>query len=97
MADIELSVTMGYKSIILTVHFPCAMARLHNISPLETIDSLIKAKKRIKEKISGTTVACFLQCTYPGQNSGDIEESLYFISRFMYEKWRIKNPGNIIS
>lgn len=60
---IRKAVEMGYKALCLINHFPCAMARKYNIHPLRVIDSLMQAKKRIKEKegIKGITVACFLQ------------------------------------
>lgn len=63
--DIRKSVEIGYKALCLINHFPCAMARKYNIHPLRVLDSLMHAKKRIKEKegISDITVACFLQIT----------------------------------
>lgn len=122
--DIDFSVKKGFRSIILTAHFPCAMARHNNMPPFTVIDSLVQAKNRIKETLkelakealkkakeamdneneaeaalkkaeaalyNSVTVACFLQCTYPGKNPGDIQESLYFISRTAYENWRRRN------
>lgn len=65
ISDMKKAVEMGYEAICLINHFPCVMARKHNIHPLRVVDSLIQAKKRIKEKegIKGITIACFLQIT----------------------------------
>ena len=63
--DIKKAVETGYKALCLINHFPCAMARKYNIHPLRVVDSLMHAKKRIKERegIGDITVACFLQIT----------------------------------
>lgn len=63
--DIKDAVEMGYKAICLVNHFPCGMARKHGIHPMRIVESLMKAKERIKRKegLSMVTVACFLQVT----------------------------------
>ncbi|OGD32475.1 hypothetical protein A3C91_02470 [Candidatus Azambacteria bacterium RIFCSPHIGHO2_02_FULL_52_12] len=65
ICDIKFAVKNGYKAGCLINHFPCSMARDHNVRPLHIIDSLMHAKDRIKKKegISDITVACFLQIT----------------------------------
>lgn len=62
---IRKAVEMGYRAVCLINHFPCVMARKYGIHPLRVVDSLMQAKRRIKikEGISGVTVACFLQIT----------------------------------
>lgn len=91
MEQIKMSIDMGYNSIISLVHLPCAMARAHKMSPMEMIDALVQAKKRIKEHIPEITVACFVQCTTSGKNLGEISESLYFFSKSSYMVWKNKN------
>jgi len=63
--DIKKAVEMGYEALCLINHFPCAMARMYDMHPMRVVDSLMHAKKRIKERegISDVTVACFLQIT----------------------------------
>ena len=65
VSDIKKAVEMGYEALCLINHFPCAMARKYNIHAMRVVDSLMHAKKRIKERegIRDITVACFLQIT----------------------------------
>mgnify|MGYP001587956425 CR=1 FL=1 len=90
LADIQMSVDMGYKSIILLNHLPCKMARLHNIAPLDVVGSLASTKRRIKENIKDITVACFLQATKPGDIPGEISEVFHFFSVSKYDAWEKK-------
>lgn len=89
--QIKMSVSMGYKSIIVLVHLPCVMARTHNMSPMDMIDALVRAKQRIKENIPDITVACFVQCTRESEKPGKIHESLYFFSKTSYMNWKKEN------
>lgn len=81
--DIKDAIEMGYKAICLVNHFPCGMARKHNIHPMRIIESLMRAKERIKRKegLDRVTVACFLQVT-----DGD-ERSISYISYDKYHKY----------
>lgn len=82
--DIKDAMEMGYKAICLVNHFPCSMARKHNVSPIDIVESLINSKKRIKEEegITKVTIACFLQVTDGGKRY------IYYISSNEYLSWK---------
>ena len=81
--DLKDAVEMGYKAICLVNHFPCGMARKHDIHPTLIIESLFAAKERIKRKEGLTvTIACFLQVT-----DGE-QRDMYYISYDKFVSWR---------
>lgn len=82
--DLKDAVEMGYNAVCLVNHFPCGMARKHNIHPMRIVYSLMAAKKRIKRKegLSMVTVACFLQVTDGGQRD------MYYVSSDSFLSWK---------
>lgn len=87
--DIKDAIEMGYKAICLINHFPCGMARKHNIHPMHIVESLVSAKKRIKRKegLDMITVACFLQVT------DDEQRDMYYISYDKFLSWKTRRGG----
>lgn len=92
IGKIRKAVKMGYRALCNINHFPCGMSREHDIHPLCIIDSLMMAKRRIKDdeyikSVGRITVASFLQI-------GDIDGQMR-IARIPYEDylaWRKDNP-----
>jgi len=70
----------GISVVALHVHFPCGIARLHNIGSRHLMELLVAAKTRIKAETSeGTKVAACLHIAWP-----DGRKRTYFVSR---DKW----------
>lgn len=84
--DLKDAVEMGYKAICLINHFPCGMARKHDIHPMRIVESLMTAKERIKKKegLSVVTIACFLQVT-----DGE-KRDMYHISYDKFLSWKAR-------
>jgi len=90
--DIKDAIEMGYKALCLVNHFPCGMARKHNIHPMRIVESLMTAKERIKRKegLDAMTVACFLQVT-----DGE-QRDMYYISYDKFLSWKARCGDNKI-
>lgn len=89
MDQIKEAYGMGYKKIVLYTHAPCKKATSQGLNIVDIIDLLIQAKYRLKSKIKGISVACFLHVDYQQDNSK--RKRTYFISKELYLLWRKNN------
>jgi len=75
-------------TVLLYVHAPCGAARLGNISVVETLLHVVRAKKRIKSLWPGLKVICFFHVDYPPCSKHDHgRKRTYFLSREAFERW----------
>lgn len=77
----------GIDLVALHVHFPCGIARAHEMAPQQLMELLVSAKDRLKREMKGIKVCAFIHIAWP-----DDRKRTYFVSR---EKWVAHTGGGI--
>ncbi|MBI5370210.1 hypothetical protein HZA85_03420 [Candidatus Uhrbacteria bacterium] len=70
----------GIGTVVLYVHAPCGAAGLANLTVVNQLDMLMRAKARVKAIDMTNRVICFVHVDYGNEGNGSHRRRTYFMS-----------------
>jgi hypothetical protein len=94
MLNISMAIELkGIKTVGLTIHAPCGAATVCQMSFVEELAHLIKAKRRLKATpaFTGVKMPCFCHIDYGDDQKNGARKRTYFVSTKHAEKWLMQH------